>query len=368
MAVRVGAQGAARPPRLPGRDSTRDALALYLRTQVTLRGPSRSYPAIRKLLPGTLPPSTAAVPGPRKKKPRAGTENWSPPEAAEQAGTGPSAGGRCDATEHSSSFRLLREAVGLRRKPTSRWGTFLVRFGLDSPRPGPRGQGGRRRAAAGQDLHASATRYPQFRRGADVAMAVARHLGTDHNRPCASPHATGHGGNPAAPRRLYERALRPPSSQMRRFYLGVRTGAPANVQGEPAGDGGDELVRRRNTGTSWGPQHGGRPQRLPRDPCARGGPPRRWTSRSPESLVAPAPAVRDGWRRVPPTSRLAGDSLYKLARLFGSAAPRSSTWSFWLVSALERAAGRSTSGAGELPTAPTDPRAVGARPRAGRST
>jgi asparagine synthase (glutamine-hydrolysing) len=307
----------------------RDALALYLRHKY-VPAPFSIYRGIRKLPPGTLLTFDGAVPG-QEPEP---APYWSPREAAE-AGPDPrlEAG---DATEQLDA--LLREAVGLRMEADVPLGAFLS-GGIDSSTVVALMQ-----AQSSRPVKTFTVGYedPQFDEAAD-AMAVARHLGTDHTALCVTPRDCME----VIPRlpELYDEPFAD-SSQIA-VYL-VSELARRHVTVSLSGDGGDELFGGYNRYV-WGPQAWRKAQRLPR-PLRRAAA-AALTSRSPESWEH---LLRRLGRLAPGAAnqRLAGDKLYKLARLFGVSRPEElylelvSHWSEPLSLVV---------GARDLPTAPTEP-------------
>jgi asparagine synthase (glutamine-hydrolysing) len=307
----------------------RDALALYLRHKY-VPAPWSIYHGVRKLPAGTL---LTVDPGTRGRD-AAPRPYWSAREAAE---AGPDRRlGADEAVEELDG--LLRDAVRLRMVADVPLGAFLS-GGIDSSTVVALMQ-----AQSSRPVKTFTVGYEDddFNEAAD-ALAVARHLGTDHTELYLSP-AECMEVIPRLPT-LYDEPFAD-SSQIAVFLVSAL--ARRHVTVSLSGDGGDELFGGYNR-YLWAPAVWRRASRFPR-------PLRRTatsllTSRSPEAwgrLLRRAGALAP--RSV--NQRLVGDKLYKLARVLEL--DRSEDLYLELVSHWKEP-GSIVMGARELPTPVTDP-------------
>ena len=307
----------------------RDALTLYLRHKY-VPGPWSIYRGVRKLPPGTLLTLHPATRG-RDVTPR---PYWSAREVAEagcdrRLGVG-------EAVDELDG--LLRDAVRLRMVADVPLGAFLS-GGIDSSTVVALMQ-----AQSSRPVRTITIGYEDddFNEAAD-ALAVARHLGTDHTELYVSPSEC----MDVIPRlpTLYDEPFAD-SSQIAVFLISAL--ARRHVTVSLSGDGGDELFGGYNR-YLWGPAVWRRASRVPR-PLRRAAA-SLLTSRSPEAwgrLLRRAGALSPRSAN----QRLVGDKLYKLARVLEL--DRWENLYLELVSHWEEP-GALVMGAREPPTPVTDP-------------
>jgi asparagine synthase (glutamine-hydrolysing) len=272
-------------------DIDRDALALYLRHKY-VPTPWSIYTGIGKLPPGTVLTVEPNRPGQMTDP----VPYWSAREAVES-------GTRNRLLVEDEAIgeldRLLRDAVRLRMEADVPLGAFLS-GGVDSSTVVALMQ-----AQSDRPVKTFTIGYddPDFNEATD-ALAVARHLGTEHTELYVTPDDC----MAVIPRlpALYDEPFAD-SSQIAVFLVSEL--ARRHVTVSLSGDGGDELFGGYNR-YRWGPAVWRRVGRIPR-PLRRAAA-GLLTSRSPqrwEHLLERA----GGLAPQPVRQRLAGDKLYKLA-------------------------------------------------------
>jgi asparagine synthase (glutamine-hydrolysing) len=307
----------------------RDALALYLRHKY-VPAPWSIYRGVRKLPPGTLLTLNPRARG-QDADPR---PYWSAREVVETGGDRRlNPGEAVDELDH-----LLRDSVRLRMVADVPLGAFLS-GGIDSSTVVALMQ-----AQSSRPVRTFTIGYDDddFDEAAD-ALAVARHLGTQHTELYVSPSEC----MDVIPRlpALYDEPFAD-SSQIAMFLVSAL--ARRHVTVSLSGDGGDELFGGYNR-YLWAPAVWRRASRVPQ-PLRRAAA-SLLTSRSPEAWGR---LLRRAGPLAPRSAnqRLVGDKLYKLARVLDLG--RSEDLYLELVSHWKEP-GALLPGARELPTAVTDP-------------
>jgi asparagine synthase (glutamine-hydrolysing) len=217
----------ARHPEFHG-DIDRDAVALLLRYQC-IPAPYCIYRGIRKLLPGTILTLTTA-----DAKNATAVTYWSAREVAEQSVANPFVGTDDEAADTLDA--LLRDSVGLRMLADVPIGAFLS-GGLDSSVVVSVMQALSDRRVKTFSIGSSDAEFNESHH----ALAVARHLGTDHTEFIVTPE-DARGVIPRLPA-LYDEPFAD-SSQLPTFLVSAL--ARQYVTVALSGDGGDELFAGYN--------------------------------------------------------------------------------------------------------------------------
>jgi len=217
----------ARHPEFRG-EIDRAAIALLLRYQC-IPAPHCIYRGIRKLLPGTILTLTAA-----DAKDAQPVAYWSAREVAEQSVVNPFVG--TDAEAADALDALLRDSVGLRMLADVPVGAFLS-GGLDSSVVVSVMQALSNRRVRTFSIGSSDAEFNE----AHHALAVARHLGTDHTEFFVTPE-DALAVIPKMPG-LYDEPFAD-SSQIPTFLVSAL--ARQHVTVALSGDGGDELFAGYN--------------------------------------------------------------------------------------------------------------------------
>ena len=276
----------------------RDALALYLRHKY-VPAPWSIYRGVRKLPPGTVLTVQGRGPGDGPEP----VPYWSARDVAE-TGTDHRIGPG-EAVEQLDA--LLREAVALRMVADVPLGAFLS-GGVDSSTVVALMQ-----AQSSHPVRTFTIGYEDrdFNEAVD-AMAVARHLGTDHRELYVSPEDC----MAVIPRlpSLYDEPFAD-SSQIAAFLVSEL--ARRHVTVSLSGDGGDELFGGYNR-YRWVPGVWRQASRIPRP--LRGAAAGVLTSQSPKAWER---LLRRAGPLAPRTAnqRLAGEKLHKLAAMLGLGSP-----------------------------------------------